>query len=155
MFLGVFLSPDVYGVSLEDFVGPQQARALIAGEKPVLSQFNAPRPQLIPRHAVLEELIEAVRRDLNPSVMVETLHLYTKPPAAGKAVWSAGEEAALYNEMLALSTLAGIQYYSASRGSMRTFYETSQVIDGPSTKRNRPDPVHLRPPAELTVYARQ
>jgi hypothetical protein len=38
---------------------------------------------------------------------------------------------------------------------MRTFYETSSVIDGQSTKRPIPDPVYPRPPAKLTVFARQ
>jgi hypothetical protein len=87
--------------------------------------------------------------------MVETLHIYRKPEAAQRIIWSAAEEANLYNEVLALSTLAGLQYFSATRGSMRTFYETSWVIDGPSTKRPVPDPVYPRPPAELILYARQ
>jgi hypothetical protein len=38
---------------------------------------------------------------------------------------------------------------------MRTFYETSTVIDGPDTKRPLPDPSYTTPPAELTIYARQ
>jgi hypothetical protein len=74
---------------------------------------------------------------------------------ADKTAWTAEEEAGIYNSMLALSTLAGIQYYSATRSAMRVFYETSSVIDGPSTKRRIPDPVHSRPPVHLTVYARQ
>ena len=163
IILGLFLmvlfeflpSAGVFGLSLEDLIGAEQARALIAGEKPVLVQFNAPVPKLIPRYEVLAGLIEAVRQDLAPSVMVETLHLYKKPAVAEKPIWSAGEEAALYNGVLALSTLAGLQYFSASRDTMRTFYETSSVIDGPSTKKPLADPVYPRPPAELTIYARQ
>ena len=153
--LGVFHSQNAYGLSLENLINPQQAGALLAGERPVLVQFNSPRPQLFPQHEVLRRHIEAVRRDLGPSVMVETLYLYKKPPQAEMTTWSAEEKANLYNEILALSTLAGIQYYSVSRGSMRTLYETSQVIDGPSTRRPLPDPAFPRPPAELTVYARQ
>jgi hypothetical protein len=99
--------------------------------------------------------MEAVCQDLEPTVMVETLHVHKKPPGAETAVWSADEETELYNSILALSTLAGLQYYSATRGAMRTFYETSSVIDGPSTKRPLPDPVYPRPPAGLTIYARQ
>jgi hypothetical protein len=38
---------------------------------------------------------------------------------------------------------------------MRTFYEISSVIDGPSTKNPIPDPVFSRPPAGFTVYTRQ
>ena len=149
------LAADAYGIGLDDLIGHEQAGALLSGEKPVLAQFKDARPQFLPRHSVLAELVEAVRQDLGPNVMVETLHIYEKPASAAKSVWSASEEAGLYNEILALSTLAGLQYFSASRGAMRTFYETSSVIDGPSSKRPLPDPVYPRPPAELTIYARQ
>jgi hypothetical protein len=131
VLLGVFHGPGVSALSLADLVGSEQANALIAGEKPVLAQFKNPEPQLIPRYGILRELSEAIRRDLGPSVMVETLHIYRKPEAAQKIIWSAEEESNLYNEVLALSTLAGLQYFSATRGAMRTFYETSRVIDGP------------------------
>ena len=156
MLLGLFSAgTPVSAQSLEELLDPEEARALLAGGKPVSAQFKAPLPSLIPRHETLGAIVERLRRDLGPSVMVETLHLYYKPLEAGKEAWSAEEEARLYNGTLALSTLAGLQYYSASRGAMRTFYETSSVIDGPSTKKPLPDPVYPRPPAQLTIYARQ
>ena len=154
-FVVFFPGSGVYGLNLEDLIGAQQANSLIAGEKPVLAQFDNPLPKLIPQYTVLRELSEAVRKDLAPSVMVEILHLYKKPPEAEKTAWNATEEAALYNEALALSTLAGIQYFSVSRGTMRTFYETSSVIDSLTEKKTLPDPVYSSPQAELTIYARQ
>lgn len=148
-------SENVYGFDLKDIIGPEQIAALAAGERPMLIQFNTPQPQLTPHHEALRRLIDTIRRTLEPSVIVETLYLYEKPLTAERNALSPAEEAGLYNEILALSTLAGLQYYSASRGTMRTFYETSNVIDSPATKRPIPDPVYSRPPAELTVYARQ
>jgi hypothetical protein len=155
LFFGFLSGANVSGFDLGELAGSERAQALLAGEKPVLAQFRDPRPQLMPRHDVLSGIIEAVRQDLKPTVIVETLHLYEKPPFAEKSVWSAEEETGLYNSLLALSTLAGLQYFSASRNAMRTFYETSSVIDGPSTRKPLPDPVYPRPPAELTIYARQ
>ena len=155
VFLGFLPGQGVSCLNLEDLVGPEQAAVLVAGEKSVLAQFKDPRPQLTPRYGALMELIETVRRDLGPSVMVETLHIYIKPPEADRAAWSGREEAELYNGVLALSTLAGLQYFSQSRGTMRTFYESSSVIDGPSTKKPLPDPAYPQPLAELTVFARQ
>jgi hypothetical protein len=155
VLFGFFSGPDVSALNLNDLAGPEQAAALIAGEKPVLAQFKNPKPSLAPRHDILAVFLEAVREELNPSVMVETLHLYKKPAHAAKNVWSAGEETGLYNAVLGLSTLAGLQYYSASRETMRTFYETSGVIDGPSAKNPLPDPVYPQPRPELSVYARQ
>ena len=147
--------PQVSAFSLVELIGPEIARSLLAGEKPVASQFKDCAPQLVPSSEVLEALAAKLCRDLNPSVMVETLFLYRKPPGAEKEALSAEEETRLYNAALALSTLAGLEYYSASRGQMRTFYESSHLIDGPSTKRIIPDPVFTRPPAELTIYASQ
>ncbi|MCL2381723.1 MAG: hypothetical protein FWC64_09060 [Treponema sp.] len=154
-FLWAFSGSGVFGLGLEALVDPQYADALRGGERPVLVQFGSPTPRLIPRHDFLRQHIEAVRRELGPSVMVEILYLYRKPPHAQTTVWTAEEKASLYNELLALSTLAGIQYFSASRGGMRTLYENSQVIDGPATRRPLPDPVFAHPPAELSVYVRQ
>ena len=154
-FQGFHPGTAVFGLSLEELVSLKQADALAAGEKPALVQFTDPRPQLTPRNAALRGLIDKIYQDLGPSITVETLHLYKKPSIAEKSAWSAGEESELYNQILALSTLAGLQYFSASRGVMRTFYETSSVIDGPSTKMPLPDPVFSLPQEELTLYARQ
>jgi len=155
VILGPFCSPAVSGLSLEDIIGREKTAALLAGEKLVLSQFNESQPRLIPQHRSLLTLVDTIRHDLEPSVMVETLLVYKKPENAKKDAWSDEEAARLYNGILALSTLAGLQYYSASRGAMRTFYETSSVIDGQSTKRPIPDPVFTRPPVRLTIQARQ
>jgi hypothetical protein len=154
--LGSFVgSPTVSSLSLDDLIGREKTAALLAGEKLVSSQFNESQPRLIPQYRFLVSLVNTVRGDLDPSVMVETLFVYKKPVNANKEAWSDEEAARLYNGILALSTLAGLQYYSASRGAMRTFYETSSAIDGQSTKRPIPDPVYSRPPARLTIQARQ
>ena len=140
---------------IENLIGHEKTAALLAGEKLVSSQFNDSKPRLIPQYKPLMTIVDTIRRELDTSVMVETLFAYKKPENAKKEAWSYEEEARLYNGILALSTLAGLQYYSASRGVMRTFYETSSVIDGQSTKRPLPDPVYTRPPARLTILARQ
>jgi len=142
-------------VLIENLIGQEKTAALLSGEKLILSQFNGVQPKFIPQRPSLITLVDNIRRDLEPSVMVETLFVYEKPENAKKEAWSTDEETKLYNGILALSTLAGLQYYSASRGAMRTFYETSSVIDGQSTKRPLPDPVYPRPPAMLTIQARQ
>ena len=155
LLLCIFAVESISGQNLTDFISAEQVRNLLTGDTPVVTQFNDPEPMLMPRHEILRRHIDALRRELEPSMMVETLHLYEKPREAQKAAWSASEKTSLYNGVLALSTLAGLQYFSASRGVMRTFYETSSVIDGPVTRKPLPDPVYTRPPEELTVYARQ
>ena len=141
--------------SLNDLLENSLITSLKAGERPTEIQFKDPQFHLIPRHNELERIAETVRKDLEPSVMVETLHLYEKPPNAEKTGFTQAEFTALYNRAIAISTLQGIQYYSASRGAMRTLYEISSVIDGPLTKRSLPDPSYPNPPLELTLYVRQ
>jgi hypothetical protein len=142
-------------VSLEDLLSSSLISALKAGEEPAEIQFRDFQFRLTPLNEDLRLLVEAIRRDLDPSVMVETLHLYQKPQDAERTGWTQAELTALYNKTVAISTLQGIQYYSASRGTMRTFYETSLVIDNPTAKRPLPDPSFMTIPRELTLFARQ
>jgi hypothetical protein len=141
--------------SLEELTGPDRAALLLTrGSLNAVQQKN-PRPALAPLYPAVRSLIDAVIGELEPSVFVETLYLYKKPVFAAPGLWSGAERTALYNEILALSTLRGVQYFSASRGGMRTFYETSSVIDGPDTRRPLEDPRYAVPPAEAVIYARQ
>jgi hypothetical protein len=102
--------------------------------------------------------VDGIQAELEPGLFVESLYRYEKPAGADGSTarrWTEDERLRLYNEVLALSSLTGIQYYSASRKTMRTFYEYSRVIDGPDTKRTLPDPVFSAVPGELRIYARQ
>lgn len=148
--------------TLEDLVGAEQAAllraAVAAGGTLTEVQLKNPAPLLVPQHAGVRRIVDETMNILAPSLFVETLSLYVKPANSARPEWSAAEKNGLLNGALAISTLAGIQYYSASRKSMRTFYEISQVIDGLSTKRVLADPVYTSPevPAmTLNLYARQ
>jgi hypothetical protein len=151
----------VFSASLEELVGPERAAVLgAAGDSITEVQLKNPGPFLTPRHGELERVIAETMDRLKPGIVVETLCRYQKPRIAttadaGGAGWSGAERAALFNRLVALSTLTGIQYYSASRGVMRTFYESSLVIDSPDSKKAIPDPAYPEPPPSLTLYARQ
>ncbi|GHT69659.1 hypothetical protein FACS1894110_19560 [Spirochaetia bacterium] len=148
--------------TLEDLVGAEQAAllkaAVAAGGTLTEVQLKNPAPRLVPQHAGVRRIVDETMNILDPSLFVETLSLYVKPAASARPEWSAAEKTGLFNGALAISTLAGIQYYSASRKSMRTFYEISQVIDGPKTKRGLADFEYTSselPAGVITVYARQ
>jgi len=145
----------VAAASLDDLAGAERA-ALLRGSAEGLSevQLRSPVPRLLPRHSVLESAVAAAMEELSPGVLVENLFLYRKP-SGGSSAWTAEERLALFERMTALGTLAGIRYFSASRGEMRTFYETSSVIDNPRDRRPLPDPSFATLPATLTLYARQ
>jgi hypothetical protein len=140
--------------ALSALVDEQTAAALARGEKINSLQYKDPQPGLAPRGSIAQTKARELIQDLKPGFFAESLFLYKKPAPQARP-WTEAERAALYNQALALSSLAGLEYYSASRGEMRVFYETSSIVTGSDGKTAAPDPVYAVPPARLTVYARQ
>jgi hypothetical protein len=164
LILSIFCASPLFSGPLEDLVGAQLANSL--NESPASEvQLKNPSPVLLPNHGEIKRFVREMQLGLEPSILVETLFLYKKPSGAADrnvaatlsvaATWSEAERAGLFNQALAISTLAGIQYFSASRNAMRTFYETSLVIDNPSSKKALPDPAYDAVPGRLSFYARQ
>ncbi|GHV73241.1 hypothetical protein AGMMS49940_05430 [Spirochaetia bacterium] len=141
--------------TLEELIGPGRVTELTAANPITEVQYKDPQPRLMPRDEELRRLINNAMDVLEPTFFVESLYRYQKPSTASVGAWTGAERNALYNATLALSTLAGIEYFSVSRNRMRIFYEISTCVDGPDTKRPLPDPTFTTPPEELTIYARQ
>ncbi|MDR2313694.1 MAG: hypothetical protein LBE02_04100 [Spirochaetaceae bacterium] len=155
LFLMLAVSGSGQPLALTNLAGPEYAELLRKNEKLIRIQYKNISPALIPSDPYLKNMTAGLMRDLGPTLFVETLQLYRKAPSRNGGPWSPAERAGLYNQTLALSTLTGLQYYSARRKSMRTFYESSTVVSGPDGNTPRPDPSYTSPPAELTIYARQ
>jgi hypothetical protein len=154
IFIFFLLSLPVFSASLEDFVDQGIAASLRAASEPVTElQMKNPSPRLMPKHEELRRFVQETFRALEPNILVETLSLYRRPRSS--TGWSRDEQTGLFNQLLAISTLAGIQYYSESRKAMRIFYESSTVIDDPAKKKPQPDPAFTACPDSLTLYARQ
>jgi len=152
ILFAVVMQP-TFSASLDELVGTEQAAVLRAAGEPITEvQQKTPSPRLLPRHGELKRLVAEIQNSLEPNVFVETLSLYRKPHAAN---WDKAEQISLLNQLTALSTLTGIQYYSETRKTMRVFYEYSGVIDNPATKKSLPDPVYAALPNSLQLYARQ
>jgi len=122
-----------------------------------VQQILAEQLKLLPQNSELRQFVTTAARTLNPSLTVEAVFHYDKPAFfhTSSGNWDERQKLGLFNQILAVSSLAGIQYYSSSRKAMRTFYETSFIIDGPVTKRPLPDPVFSQLPASYTFFARQ
>jgi hypothetical protein len=152
LFIAAVAAP-IFCSSLEELVGVEQAASLRAAAEPITEvQHKTISPRLLPRHTGLAALVAEALGSLDPNLFVETLSLYRKPSAAA---WNEAEQIRLLNQLTALSSLAGIQYYSASRKTMRVFYESSCAIGNPADKNPLPDPVFTTLPDSLALYARQ
>ena len=145
--------PDIFSASLDELVDPAHAAQLRSGNSVSETQLKNPALKILPRHEELRQFVTGAISSLNPNLAVETLYLYKKKASSNN--WSNAQRADLFNKTLAISSLTGIQYFSASRNVMRTFYESSGVIDGPQTKNPLPDPFYTQPPESLFLYARQ
>ncbi|MFP4010382.1 MAG: DUF6675 family protein [Spirochaetaceae bacterium] len=62
---------------------------------------------------------------------------------------------ALYNIFRSVSTMEGIEYYSASRERMRTFYHESYAVEDPESREPLSDPVVTEVPEEDQIYVYQ
>ncbi|MDR2897644.1 MAG: hypothetical protein LBU99_02435 [Spirochaetaceae bacterium] len=144
-----------YGADLESLIGAERRDILLNGRSIAETQLKKPAPLLVPNLTEVQNLIQSVQDSFEPNIMVESLYLYKKPAKASKSGWTEAERTAVYNRLLGLSSLKGIQYYSSSRKTMRTFYETSTIIDDPEGKIPLSDPRYQIPPKEVILYARQ
>ncbi|MDR0589584.1 MAG: hypothetical protein LBG25_03465 [Spirochaetaceae bacterium] len=151
-FLTLAVMPG-FAQSLDELIGSGRGEELRREGMIFKLQTKDPQPALLPRNVLAGQIVSRICKDLEPTMLAESLGLYQKPDRP--APWSEAERNALYNEALSLSSLAGLHYFSSSRNEMRIFYETSTVIDGPESQNPLPDPVYPVPPQELTLYARQ
>lgn len=102
-------------------------------------------PVLLPAYPSAKPLRDSIVSE-NPPILVETAFVLPRPAPDGISEREA-ELASIYGLMRSIGSLEGIEYYSASRKKMRTFYAESYLIDGPETKRRLPDPPPLSPGA--------
>jgi hypothetical protein len=108
-------------------------------------------PQLIPDVSVRGE-IEARIRELELTVGTEVLSVYANETVDFDAPES---RLRIYNILLSMSTMKGVEYYSASRERMRTLFAESYVVDGPQAEKRLPDPVVQEIPPNSTLYVLQ
>lgn len=144
----------VQAAPLQDLLGKELAARLQASGEVRQVQSRESEPALLLQGS-LEAKVAAALDGFEPDLLVEALYLYRKPATANGEQWTEAERTALYNALSALSTLQGIQYYSASRERMRTFYESSYLVAGPGSWTRVKDPVVTSPPEKATLYAVQ
>jgi hypothetical protein len=86
---------------------------------------------------------------LEPTIGVEALFIIDSPLPANEIT------VPVFQTMQAISTMEGIEYYSASRERMRTFFHESYVIDDPDNRERTPDPKVRTVPTKSTIYVFQ
>jgi len=159
VFILVFsLAAPLFSIPLEDLISSSNAdRLRSSGETIIETQLRNLTPVLLPQDDDLRRLFNEKMNATSPNVLVEALYLYRKPANIAEASgdWTETQRISVFNQLMAISSMTGLQYYSASRRAMRTFYEYSYLVEGPNSRNRLPDPVYSSVPSTLTLYARQ
>lgn len=131
---------------------PQQLYSRLVSEGELRNSLHGDGPpQLIPAVSVRGE-IETRIGEMELTVGTEVLSVYRN-----EAVDFDSPESRLriYNILRSMSTMEGIEYYSASRERMRTLFAESYVVEGPDGEKRLPDPVVREIPAYSKLYVLQ
>ena len=96
--------------------------------------------------------ITAEMKTLDPKILVEALFIVPVEPRTN----GDGElRLHMYNTLRAVSTMKGIQYYSASRERMRVMFTDAYAIKDEESRKPLPDPVAKTIPPDSTLYIYQ
>ncbi|MFP4301119.1 MAG: DUF6675 family protein [Spirochaetaceae bacterium] len=121
------------------------------GEEETAFYTDRPTFTLAPDTRFTDTLSEQIA-DLDPRLGIEARFYLPVPP---EILEQSDFELELYNILRSVSTMEGIEYYSASRDRMRTFYHDSYAVSGPEGDDRVSDPLVSRIPREERVYVFQ
>lgn len=94
--------------------------------------------------------------DLDPKVGIEIrVPIAVDPSLFDGGATTPDATLSIYNILRKISTMEGIEYYSASRDEMRTFYHESYAIAGPDDETRIADPTVTSIPRRDTIYVYQ
>jgi len=137
LFCSLFLSAEIKE-ELEKILPEQIVQELMKKESLQNSAYKQENEslKLFPNISLVKDgpFIQSAVQD---PFFIETLYLYKKTEKNS----TTNDIKNISIILRSLSHLEGIQYYSASRKTMRTLYEKSYVVDGIKTKNRLPDPV--------------
>jgi hypothetical protein len=139
--------------SLDTLLSPDTAAELRSEGSVNRNEFGAQEMEIAPLYPPLLTEIRDNITELEPKVMTESLRLWKKP--SGSGAWTEAQRTALCNNILAVSTLTGLEYYSRRRERMHILYEKSYVIDNPDDENETPDPLFGSPPDDVTLHVVQ
>ena len=155
MFLTIYAFGQIYAASLSDFISKESLFLLEKDQKVVQISTGNVQALYVPNNGLQKRLVQEIIGTIHPTILVESLYFYRKPAEKMGRNWLPAEQVQLFNSIRSISTLSGIEYYSASRKKMRTFYEYSAVIDSPENKKPLSDPIVSLLPTESVLFARQ
>lgn len=127
-------------------------RQELAAKAQVTRYYGAQAQTALCPDAALAARIAGPQQALKPSLGIETLIVYPLPAAVAKR---ADRDLALYNLMHRFHRMEGIEYWSASRKTMRVFFLSSNLVKSPTDRAKLPDPAYAAPEASHSLFLEQ
>jgi len=145
----VLWAPPMFTESTTDTLLAPELLERLALEGELRNSLSEASPlQLIPEVTFRPEIEERIN-ELELSVGTEVLIRYRNEAIDFDVEAS---RLKIYNILRSISTMEGIEYYSASRKRMRTLFAQSYVIDGPDKQERVPDPKVEEIPTYSRLY---
>ncbi|GMO41243.1 MAG: hypothetical protein Ta2F_17160 [Termitinemataceae bacterium] len=114
--------------------------------------------KILPKNVYVRNTCTKIFEDLNPSIIIEKQEIIKKPANFKQEEWTKEEKLKILTAASSISSLSGLQYYSASRKAMRTLYTESFVIRDLKTMAKTTDPSFDSAKdneKDFTLYAKQ
>lgn len=144
--------------SISSLLPRQRIEDIRSSEENGINRFftSGEKADLSPASALSAEVQEKAY-SIEYSVGVESLFLIPNEKIASRLLSLSREDylLELYTILRSISTLEGIEYYSASRDRMRLLFEESWVIESPENPARLPDPIDSSIPDRDTLYIHQ
>ncbi len=144
--------------SIDAILWQDAIERIMASEERGINRFftSEDTAQLTPASPISSTLIDKANA-IDYAVGIESLYFIPRENLAPRLLELPREEflLSLYNTLRSVSSLEGIEYYSASRERMRTLFAETWVIEGPEDHSRLPDPTVERIPRKDTIYIHQ
>lgn len=146
------LSPIHAETELSPYLQDSVSRRLLTEKKIVSPHFGSEENIICFPSTPFTTVLTKEADDLKPNVTIEALYLFER-----KGIDFSTEAAhkSLYNILRGVSSLTGIEYFSASRNKYRTFYTESYAIDSLQSKKRIADPLVNELPGLSTIFLYQ
>jgi hypothetical protein len=146
---------------LKDLVGDHNAKELASGK--MLSQvsfrnWGKLEYKYLPEFPLAKEEVAKIDAEKKPDIAGEALTFIPRKAAPGEAYpapLSEAEWGLLFTKAAAFTTLAGLEYYSATEDKINRLYSRSERIVSPDDLTPLEDPVWTAPPPDTTFYVFQ
>jgi hypothetical protein len=144
---GLYSTVDDLSTVIEDLSDLDKEQLITEGKVTRFYYSEDPVNTLMPDMDI-SSVITGELKEIDPNIGVETLNIISLPEELQESGDKKAQMLTIYNILRSVSSIEGIDYYSASRERMRTFFKQFYRVENTENTRKLPDPTVEKIPAE-------